>query len=68
MDATLLKYKTFIITLSKRIFWGAIIGIIIGSTTAFLITVNDFLGDDIREKNDWMIFFLPLGGIILGYM
>lgn len=65
---TKLKYKTFIITLSKWIFWGGMIGLVIGSTTAALITVNDFLGDDIREKNSWLILFLPLGGIVVGYM
>ncbi|OIJ19291.1 voltage-gated chloride channel protein [Anaerobacillus alkalidiazotrophicus] len=65
---TKLKYKIFISTLFKWGFWAAIIGAIIGSTTAFLLTTNDFLGNEIREKNSWLIFFLPLGGIVLGYI
>lgn len=48
--------------------WGVLIGLIVGSTTAFLLKINDFLGDDIREKNDWLIYFLPLAGIVLGYI
>ncbi|RXT05259.1 voltage-gated chloride channel family protein [Ammoniphilus sp. CFH 90114] len=54
-------------TLSRWIFCGALIGVIIGSTTAFLLTTNDFLGN-IREQNFWLIYFLPLGGIMIGYM
>ncbi|MGO4889796.1 voltage-gated chloride channel family protein [Anaerobacillus sp. MEB173] len=61
-----LKYKVFISTLSKWVFFGGIIGVVIGSTTALLLTTNDFLGE-VREKNSWLIFFLPLAGIVLGY-
>ncbi|MCQ6276309.1 voltage-gated chloride channel family protein [Bacillus sp. V3B] len=62
-----LTYKIFMLTLSKWIFWGGLIGVIIGSTTAFLLTTNDFLGE-IREKKFWLIFFLPLAGIVIGYI
>jgi Chloride channel protein EriC len=61
------KYKTFIVILFKWIVWGGVIGVIIGSITAFLLTTNDFLGD-VREANFWLIFFLPLGGIAIGYI
>ncbi|WP_342720566.1 chloride channel protein [Sediminibacillus albus] len=30
--------------------------------------MNDYLGDDIRLKRDWLIFLLPFGGIIIGYI
>ncbi|WP_227935419.1 voltage-gated chloride channel family protein [Alkalihalobacillus deserti] len=62
-----LRYKTFISTLSKWILSGVGIGVIIGSTTAFLLHTNDLLGE-IREKDSWLIFFLPLAGLIIGYI
>lgn len=64
----LLKYKNFFSVLVLWIILGSIIGIVVGSTTNFLLETNDFLGDDIRSKRDWLIFFLPFGGIIIGYI
>lgn len=64
----LLKYKNLFSLLFQWIFFGSIIGFIVGSTTTFLLEVNDFLGDEIRTKNDWLIFLLPFGGIIIGYI
>ncbi|MFC0562400.1 hypothetical protein [Halalkalibacter alkalisediminis] len=60
-------YKAFFFTLSKWIFFGAIIGLMIGSTTAFLLNMNDYLGE-VREQNSWLIYCLPLGGMVLGYI
>lgn len=60
-------YKNFIITILKWIFWGIVIGAIVGSLTTFLLKFNDYLGD-IRTKNSWLIFFLPLAGIVVGYI
>ncbi|WP_066059550.1 voltage-gated chloride channel family protein [Robertmurraya korlensis] len=62
------KYKNFFSVLGQWIFFGSIIGLIVGSTTTFLLETNDYLGDDIRAKRDWLIFFLPFGGIIIGYI
>ncbi|MEC5423876.1 voltage-gated chloride channel family protein [Virgibacillus sp. C22-A2] len=64
----LLKYKNFFSVLGQWIIFGSIIGIVVGSTTNFLLETNDYLGDDIRSKRDWLIFLLPLGGIIIGYI
>ena len=61
------RYKTFIITLVKWVFWGSIIGIVVGSTSALLINFNDFL-TDLREANPYTLFLLPLGGIVIGYI
>ncbi|WP_406589489.1 voltage-gated chloride channel family protein [Bacillus atrophaeus] len=63
-----LKYKNFFSILGQWIFFGSIIGIVVGSTTNFLLETNDYLGDDIRAKRDWLIFLLPFGGIIIGYI
>ncbi|WP_096153995.1 voltage-gated chloride channel family protein [Bacillus sp. FJAT-45066] len=62
------KYKLFLFTIIRWIIFALIIGIIIGSTTAFLLKTNDFLGDGIRKNNPWLIYFLPLGGILIGFM
>ncbi|MED4015623.1 voltage-gated chloride channel family protein [Sutcliffiella cohnii] len=62
-----IAYKTLMVTLLKWIFFGTIIGMIIGSTTALLLTTNDMLGET-RENNSWLIFFLPIGGIVIGFM
>lgn len=61
------RYWNFICTLGLWIFWGSLIGTIIGSTTAFLINTNDLIGE-FREKNSWLIYFLPVGGLVLGYL
>ncbi|MGX9292013.1 voltage-gated chloride channel family protein [Bacillus sp. A015] len=63
-----LKYKDFFSILGQWIFFGSIIGIVVGTTTNFLLETNDYLGDDIRAKRDWLIFLLPFGGIIIGYI
>ncbi|MGP4107962.1 voltage-gated chloride channel family protein [Virgibacillus sp. L01] len=64
----LLKYKNFFSVLGQWIIFGSIIGIVVGSTTYSLLEINDYLGDDIRLKRDWLIFLLPFGGIIIGYI
>ncbi|SDK24372.1 voltage-gated chloride channel family protein [Natronincola ferrireducens] len=61
------RHVTFILTLSKWILWGSIIGIVVGTTSALLINLNDFL-TDVREANHFTLFFLPLGGIVIGYI
>ncbi|MBM7659877.1 H+/Cl- antiporter ClcA [Bacillus mesophilus] len=62
-----LEYKTFMITLSKWIVIGVLIGGIVGSITAALLDLNDYLGE-VREKDSWLVYFLPLGGLIIGYI
>ncbi|MFC2948714.1 chloride channel protein [Virgibacillus sediminis] len=64
----MLKYKNLFSILALWILVGSIIGIMVGSTTYFLLEINDYLGDDIRAKRDWLIFLLPFGGIIIGYI
>jgi H+/Cl- antiporter ClcA len=38
------KYKHMAVLLIKWLMYGAIIGVVVGSTTALLLTTNDFLG------------------------
>lgn len=64
---TKVKYFSFFNTLTKWILYGAIVGCIVGTTTAFLLSVNDTMGN-LREKNEWLIYFLPLAGILIGYI
>ncbi len=61
------KYLAFALTLMKWIFWGSIIGIVVGSTSALLLSVNDFL-TQVREKNPSTLLLLPVGGIVIGYL
>ncbi|TYQ12663.1 UNVERIFIED_CONTAM: H+/Cl- antiporter ClcA [Acetivibrio alkalicellulosi] len=61
------KYITFFSTFLKWVVWGSIIGIVVGSMSAFLLKLNDFLTDT-REANPYLLFFLPLGGIVIGYI
>ncbi|MFC7060315.1 voltage-gated chloride channel family protein [Halobacillus seohaensis] len=65
---TIQKYKNFFSVLGQWLLFGIIIGIIVGSATAFLLETNDFLGELREEKNEWLFFLLPLGGIVIGYI
>ncbi len=62
-----LRHKTFIVTLAKWVFWGSVIGVIVGSASTILINFNDYL-TKVRDKNPILLFLLPLGGIIIGYI
>jgi H+/Cl- antiporter ClcA len=64
---TILKYKNLILILARWILLGSIVGIIVGSSTALLLTANDYLGNT-REKTQWLFYFLPLGGIVIGFI
>ncbi|WP_186576056.1 voltage-gated chloride channel family protein [Aquibacillus kalidii] len=61
------KSNQFIFTLMQWIILGTIIGIVVGSATAFLLEINDYLGA-VREKKDWLIYLLPISGIVIGYI
>lgn len=67
MKQTNNTYINLVITLVKWIVLGFIIGTIVGSLTTILIKTNDFLGD-IRMENDWLIYLLPVAGIVVGYI
>ncbi|MDL4843191.1 chloride channel protein [Aquibacillus rhizosphaerae] len=62
------KYTNLFLTLIQWILFGSIIGGVVGSTTALLLEANDYLGE-LREKDSqWLVFLLPLGGILIGYI
>ncbi len=62
-----IKLKTFITVLFKWIGAGLVIGAFVGTLIAILLKTNDFLGD-IRSDNSWLIFLLPIGGMIIGFI
>ncbi|MFC4322952.1 voltage-gated chloride channel family protein [Litchfieldia salsa] len=61
------RYR-FLLLLLKWVVFGGIIGAIVGSTTAFLLHFNDFLGHYRENNNEWLIYFLPFGGILIGFI
>ncbi|RSD28459.1 chloride channel protein [Mesobacillus subterraneus] len=61
------KYRRFFWILGQWVFFGLLIGFIVGSATTLLLETNDYLGNA-REKNGWLIALLPIGGIIIGYI
>ncbi|WP_079710237.1 chloride channel protein [Paraliobacillus ryukyuensis] len=63
-----LKNNTLLSLLMQWIILGSIVGVVVGSTTTILLELNDFLGDDIRLKHDWLIFLLPFAGLLIGYI
>ncbi|WP_280771483.1 voltage-gated chloride channel family protein [Salipaludibacillus daqingensis] len=62
------KYKNFLSVLLRWIILATVIGAAVGSFTSFLLNMNDFLGDGIRDNHSWIIYFLPIGGVVVGYM
>jgi H+/Cl- antiporter ClcA len=64
---TMQKYRKLFWILSQWIFFGVLIGFVVGSVTTFLLETNDYLGT-VREKNGWLIALLPIGGMIIGYI
>jgi H+/Cl- antiporter ClcA len=61
------RYKTFVTVFAKWICAGVVIGVVVGTLTTILLKTNDFLGD-VRVDNPWLIYLLPLGGILIGYI
>jgi H+/Cl- antiporter ClcA len=51
--------------LIKWIVISILIGIIAGTTSAILLNTNDFL-TELREQYHFLIYFLPIGGLIIG--
>ncbi|WP_078552401.1 chloride channel protein [Bacillus alkalicellulosilyticus] len=61
------RYFSAFVTLFSWIIFSGIIGVIVGSLTSLLLTTNDILGDT-RKEHGWLLFLLPLGGVLIGYM
>ena len=61
------KYLTFVLTLTKWIFWGCIIGVFTGSATALFKNIIKYLTDT-REAQPLLLFLLPVGGIVIGFL
>ncbi len=61
------RLTTFSTLFFKWIFYGALIGAVVGSFTSLLLHTNDFLGET-RQAHPGLIYFLPLGGMFIGYM
>lgn len=61
------EYRTFLSTVGKWVFWGSLIGVVSGSTSALLLNTNDFL-TAVREANPWLVYLLPVGGVVIGYL
>lgn len=61
------SYRSFLYLLAKWVFWGSLIGAASGSTSALLLNVNDLLTDT-RMDNPWLVFLLPVGGLVIGFL
>jgi H+/Cl- antiporter ClcA len=58
--------KNVLITL-KWLFICGLIGIFSGSASAFFLASLDFI-TQFRNQHNWIIWFLPLGGLLIGYL
>lgn len=67
MEIVRVNYFNLFLILAKWLLWGSIIGLLAGSTSAILIAGNDFL-TKVRFANPFLIYFLPLGGLLIGYL
>ena len=60
------KFKLSFLLL-KWIFISTLLGSIIGSVVAWFLISLDFV-TEFREINSWIIYILPIGGLIMGIM
>lgn len=58
--------KTMLIKL-KWLFICSMIGIFSGSASAFFLVSLEYV-TQIRNHNNWIIWFLPLGGLLIGFL
>jgi len=59
------EQSPFLVNIIKWLCLSAIVGLLAGSTSAFLLVSLDWV-TNFRESNLWIIAFLPLGGLIIG--
>lgn len=57
---------TYFVYLSKWLFLSLFIGIIIGSVSAFFLSILDWV-THWRDAHIWIVAFLPLGGLMIGF-
>ena len=60
------KFKLSFLLL-KWIFISTLLGSIIGSVVAWFLISLDFV-TEFREINSWIIYILPIGGLIIGLL
>lgn len=60
------KIKQILLIIPKWIFICCLIGIFSGSASALFLVSLEFV-TQIRIQNTWIIWFLPLGGLLIGY-
>lgn len=59
------EWFAFLKTVSKWIILGALVGILAGTASAiFLISLAQ--ATETRLDNQWLLFFLPIGGLVMG--
>lgn len=61
------KTKTTILPSLKWIFICALTGIFSGSASAFFLVALEWV-TQIREHNNWLIWLLPIGGLLIGLL
>lgn len=62
-----MNLKKTILLSSKWIFICALVGIFSGSASAFFLVALDWVSQ-FREHNIWIIWFLPIGGLSIGFV
>jgi H+/Cl- antiporter ClcA len=60
------KLKEALLTIFKWIFICVLIGIFSGSASAFFLVSLEFV-TQFRIQHDWIIWLLPVGGLVVGY-
>jgi H+/Cl- antiporter ClcA len=60
------KVKQILLIMIKWLLICSLIGIFSGSASAFFLVALEFV-TQVRNHNNWIIWFLPLGGLLIGY-
>ncbi|MCI3918730.1 chloride channel protein [Paenibacillus sp. TRM 82003] len=61
-------FRTFLPTFARWACWGILVGAVVGTTTSFLLEMIKYVTDLREDRHPWLLYLLPLGGLVIGFL